>query len=45
MLLPEISVIILAYNHEKFIAKAVDSVLAQKIGIPYEVIISEDNSS
>jgi len=39
---PKISVIISAYNHEKFIAKAIDSVLNQSYK-DFELIINDDN--
>ncbi len=36
---------ILCYNHEAFIAKALDSVLMQKVDFPYEIIIGDDAST
>jgi len=42
---PKVSVRIVTYNHERFIAQALDSALAQKINFPYEIVIGEDNSS
>lgn len=42
---PVVSVIMLTYNHEKFIGKAIDSVLLQKTCFPFEVLIGEDKSS
>jgi glycosyltransferase involved in cell wall biosynthesis len=41
---PLISLILLCYNHEKFIAEALDSVLAQSY-IPLEIVIIDDCSS
>jgi len=41
---PLISVLILAYNHQDFLAEAIDSVLIQSCEEPYEVIIGEDCS-
>jgi glycosyltransferase involved in cell wall biosynthesis len=41
----KVSVIIVTFNHEQFIAEAIRSVLAQKTSFPYEIIISEDCSS
>jgi glycosyltransferase involved in cell wall biosynthesis len=35
----------LAYNHERFVAKAVESVLAQKTTFPIELVIGEDCST
>jgi len=34
-----------AYNHERFIAQAVDSALAQQVDFPYEILIGEDCST
>lgn len=42
---PLISVLILTYNQRQFIAQAVDSVLAQKTGFNYEIVISDDHST
>jgi glycosyltransferase involved in cell wall biosynthesis len=42
---PVISVIITTYNHEKYIAQAIESVLAQKNCPSYEIIIGEDCST
>ena len=41
----EISVSIITYNHEEFIAKALDSVLAQNLDIPFEIVVGDDGSS
>ena len=41
---PKVSVLIIAYMHEKFIAQAIDSVLTQETDFPFEVVIAEDNS-
>lgn len=40
-----VSVICLAYNHEKYICQAMDSILSQKTDFKYEVIVSEDCST
>ena len=39
-----VTVIVRAYNLEKTIRQALDSVLSQKTDYPYEVIIGEDYS-
>lgn len=41
---PLVSVVMLAYNHEKFIAQAIESVLMQQVNFTYELIIGEDLS-
>lgn len=45
MIEPIVSVVIPTYNHEKFIKKAIDSVLAQKTEYSFEVLVGEDKSS
>ena len=42
--LPKVSVAMITYNHEKFIGKAIDSVLAQEIEVKVELVIGEDCS-
>ena len=44
--MPEImlSVAMTTYNHEKYIARALDSILMQKVNFPYEIIVGEDCS-
>lgn len=42
---PIISVCMLAYNHELYISKAIESILIQKTNFPFELIIGEDNST
>ena len=41
----EISVIVVTYNQEKTIGRTLDSILMQKIGHPYEIIIGDDCST
>lgn len=43
--MPRVSVMIITYNHEKFIAQALDSVLMQDVNFDYEILIGEDCSS
>jgi glycosyltransferase involved in cell wall biosynthesis len=42
---PLLSVWMCAYNHEKYIAQAIDSVLMQKTDFDFDIIIGEDCSS
>jgi len=39
---PLVTVLVTTYNQENYISKALDSVLAQKVDFPYEILISED---
>lgn len=41
----KVSVAIVTYNHEKYIAKALDSVLMQRTNFEYEIVIGEDCST
>ncbi len=43
--LPLLSVFMLTYNHEKVVAEAIESILAQKTDFPFELVISDDASS
>jgi len=43
--LPKVSIMLLAYNHEKYIANAIESVLCQITDFDYEIIIGEDAST
>lgn len=40
----KVSVVMLAYKHEQFIAQAIESILAQKADFPFQLIIGEDRS-
>ena len=40
----KVSISIITYNHEKYLADAIESVLMQKTNFPYEIIIGEDGS-
>ena len=40
-----VSVIMLAYNHEKYIEYALESVIEQEISFPIEILIGDDASS
>lgn len=41
----KVSVIVLTYNHEKYIEQALDSILMQKVDFNYEILIGDDASS
>lgn len=41
----EISIILVTYNHERYVRQALESILEQKIKVPYEIIIFDDASS
>lgn len=41
---PEISIICNAYNHEKYIAQALDGFLMQKVNVPIEILVHDDAS-
>lgn len=41
----KVSVLIMTYNHEKFIRQALDSVAMQETNFEYEILISEDCST
>lgn len=40
-----VSVIVLTYNHEKYIAQALESIVTQKTDFPFEIIIGDDAST
>lgn len=42
---PLVSVIILTYNQEKWVGRAIESVLAQKCDFPFEIVVSDDCST
>ncbi len=42
---PVVSICCLSYNHEKYIAKALDSFLMQETDFPFEIVIHDDAST
>lgn len=42
---PLVSVVVLVYNHEQYLAQALDSVLSQVADFPFEVLVGEDCST
>ncbi len=43
--IPKVSVVMIAYNLEKYLAEAIESVLMQKVNFSYELVIGEDCST
>jgi glycosyltransferase involved in cell wall biosynthesis len=42
---PVVSVLMITYNHEKFISQAIEAILAQETDFPFELLIGEDHST
>ncbi len=42
---PVVSVAMLAYNHERYLAQAIEGVMKQEAGFPFELVIGVDASS
>lgn len=42
---PVVSVIVLTYNQERTVGRAIESVLAQKCDVPFEIVVSDDCST
>ena len=42
---PKVSVIVCTYNQEQTIARSLESILAQKVDFPYEIILADDCSA
>lgn len=43
--MPKVSVLMITYNHEKYIAQAIESALAQVTDFDFEIVIGEDCST
>lgn len=43
--LPTVSVVLRTFDHEPFVAQAIESVLIQRAGFPFELVIAEDCST
>lgn len=39
-----VSIIMLTYNHEKYVKEAIESILTQKVDFKYEILIGDDSS-
>ena len=42
---PKVSVLMVTYNHERYIAQAVESALMQQVTFPIEIVVGEDCST
>ena len=42
---PKVSVAMISYNHERFVAQAIESVLMQDVDFPMEIVIGDDCST
>lgn len=42
---PKVSVLMMSYNHADNLARAIDSVLCQKVNFDYEIIVHDDSST
>ncbi len=42
---PKVSVLVITYNHERYIEQAVRSAIAQKANFDYEIVVGEDRST
>lgn len=42
---PKVSVVTITYNHEAYIAQALESILAQETDFPFEVVVADDAST
>jgi len=41
----KVSILIVTYNHEEYVASAINSVLMQDVSFDYEIVIGEDAST
>ena len=42
---PKLSVVLITYNHGKYIREALDGILMQKVSFPYEIVVGDDCST
>ena len=42
---PKVSILVVCYNHAKFLRQCLDSIIAQKTNHPFEVLIADDAST
>lgn len=43
-MIPKVSVVVIAYNHERFIKQTLDSILMQETDFEFDILIGEDDS-
>jgi len=43
--LPRVSILVVTYNHAKYISQCIDSIIAQKTNFAFEIILGEDGST
>ena len=41
----QVSVLMICYNHERYLSQAIESVLSQQTSFPFEVLIYDDKST
>src|SRR5712692_739118 len=41
---PKLSVLLITYNHEKYIRQALDGVMMQKTDFDFEIVVADDHS-
>lgn len=42
---PVVSIVVPTFNHERYIAQCLDSILEQDLGLPFEILVGEDAST
>jgi glycosyltransferase involved in cell wall biosynthesis len=42
---PRVSVVVLTFNHEEYVAQALESILGQKAGFDWEIVVGDDGST
>ena len=42
---PKLSVVLITYNHAKYIKEALDGILMQKVNFPFEIVVGDDCST
>ena len=41
----KLSVMVITYNHEHFLAQSLQSILSQRVNFDYEIVVGEDYST